>query len=161
AALLAAGIAWVPALRRAPARGTAAQAAREQQVTIARAIAEAVANTDAAQLDEGSRDDMQALEALAKQLGGTAQSSHDLEQARGESAAKMDAVAQRLADAAQRNLDALDEVTRRVTSFEPPQSARGQGPPPELNDLLDKLRHGELEQAAQQAQETSQKRDEL
>ncbi len=152
AALLAAAIAWVPPLRRSPGPEAANEALDEQRVEIAGAIDQAVAGADPDLLDETSREDIEALDALAKQLAGGDAPPKRLSEARDESAATMEAVADRLDESAQRNLEALDELTRRVTSFEPPAGA---SPPEELTELLDKLRRGELEEAARQAEEAS------
>ncbi len=151
-AILAAAVAWVPPLRRAPDPDAANEALDEQRVEIAGAIDQAVAGVDPDLLDETSREDIEALDALAKQLAGGDSPATQLSEARDESAATMEAVADRLDESAQRNLEALDELTRRVTSFEPPAGAP---PPEELAELLDKLRRGELEEAARQAEEAS------
>ncbi len=152
AALLAAAIAWVPPLRRAPDPEAANEALDERRHEIAGAIDQAVAGANPDLLDETSRDDIEALDALAKQLAGGDAPPKRLSEARDESAATMEAVADRLDESAQRNLEALDELTRRVTSFEPPAGAP---PPEELAVLLYKLRRGDLEEAARQAEEAS------
>ncbi|MEE8459692.1 MAG: hypothetical protein V3S08_07455 [Phycisphaerales bacterium] len=159
---LAAGIAFLPALDAAGAQEhPATRAALEQQRTeIVETIDETVDALDQESLDTISQQDLDTLERLARQLGEPTSDEIELARLRDESAATMQEMADRLARDAQRNLEVVDEVTRRFASAEQPD-APSHEPPAELREFLDAVRRGELDDAAERFDELLQRADEL
>jgi len=159
---LAAGIAFLPALDAAGAQEPpATRAALEQQRTeIVKTIDETMDALDQESLDTISQQDLDTLERLARQLGEPTSDEIELARLRDESAATMQEMADRLARDAQRNLEVVDEVTRRFASAEQPD-APSHEPPAELREFLDAVRRGELDDAAERFDELLQRADEL
>ena len=159
---LAAGIAFLPALDAAGAQEPpATRAALERQRTeIVKTIDETVDALDQESLDTISQQDLDTLERLARQLGEPTSDEIELARLRDESAATMQEMADRLARDAQRNLEVVDEVTRRFASAELPD-APSHEPPAELREFLDAVRRGELDDAAERFDELLQRADEL
>jgi len=159
---LAAGVAFLPTLGAAGAPEPAVtRAALEQQRTeIVETIDETIDALDQETLDTVSRQDMETLERLAEQLAEPAVDEIELTRLRDESAATMDEMADRLARDAQRNLEVVDEVTRRFAAAEQP-AAPSHEPPAELGEFLDAVRRGDLGEAAERFDELLQEVDEL
>ena len=127
----------------------------ERQARIAETISEAVAEVPPRTLDAASQQELDALERLAEQLGDGGRTDAELAEARDQSAARMETIADRLAEQAQRNLDAVDEVTRRFSGLESPQP---ESPTP-ADDFAEALRRGELDAAAERFDELMEGRD--
>jgi hypothetical protein len=153
AALLAAGFAWLPPLRREPPRERENQEAAAQRAEIAGAIGQAVENVDPGLLDEQSRQDLDALDALARQLAGD-EATRRPGEARDESAARMESMADRLEDSAQRNLEAIEDLARRAETFPARSAPEPDGAAAEaLDEMIADMRRGDLDQAARRAEE--------
>ena len=159
---LAAGVAFLPALDAAGAQEPAVTriALEQQRTEIVETIDETMDALDQETLDTASRQDMETLERLAEQLGEPAVDEIELARLRDESAATMEEMADRLAEDAQRNLEVVDEVTRRFTEAEQPD-APSHEPPAELSEFLDAVRRGELGEAAERFDELLERADEL
>jgi hypothetical protein len=144
--LLGAGVAFLPELSRATRAATTSSSPQlaEQRTEIVETISDAVADLDPDTLDPETREDVETLEALAEQLTNESATATELSDARDQSAAQLEEVADRLAEQARRNLDAVDEVTRRFDGIRTPDEAT---PPTEA--LADALREGDLEEAAE------------
>ena len=161
-ATLTAGVAFLPALGAAGARepAVARAALQQQRAEIVETIDETMDALDQDALDTVSRQSMETLERLAQQLGEPATDEIELARLRDESAATMQEMADRLAQDAQRNLEVVDEVTRRFAAAEQPD-APSHEPPAELSEFLDAVRRGELDEAAERFDELLQRADEL
>jgi len=159
---LAAGIAFLPAFggARAPEPAVTRAELQQQRTEIVETIDETMDALDQEALDTVSRQDVDTLERLAQQLGEPTADEIELARLRDESAATMQEMADRLAQDAQRNLEVVDEVTRRFASAEQPD-APSHEPPAELSEFLDAVRRGELDDAAERFDELLQRADEL
>ncbi|MHC4426995.1 MAG: hypothetical protein ACYS0D_00125 [Planctomycetota bacterium] len=145
-AALVAGSIYLP---RADARGRGPdpqqRAAEEAQRTrIIEAIDQAVAEAERTDTDEQSSDDLEALERLAEQLDDA--TTPELAEARDESAARLEEMAERMARESERNLRVLEETARRFGSVTPPEAPPDA--PLEAAEFADALRRGDLEEAA-------------
>ncbi len=117
-------------------------------------VDETIAPLETASLDEGVRDDLDTLDRLAEQLASPG-SAEEVAEARDQSAAKLDSLADRLAAESQHNLDEFDRTARRFSQIAPPAETPTRpsaAPPPdqpgELEQFTDALRQGSLEEAA-------------
>jgi hypothetical protein len=157
-AALGAGVAFLPAFgpRSGAATTTTSPQLAERRTEIVETINDAVADLDQETLDQASREDLQTLEALARQLTGEPATETELAEARDQSAAQLEQVADRLAEQAQRNLDAVDEVTRRFSGIDTPQEA-----PEPVEALAEALREGELEEAADRFDQLMDQRESM
>lgn len=154
AGALGLGLLFLPALWAAAQPAPDAGALREQRTRISRTIEQTVAEIDDPELDQASRRELDTLEALARQLEGQ-DSATDLADTRDRSAAHIDEMADRLAEEADRNLQAVDQVTRKFNDLE---SLQG---PPEARAFSDALREGDLDEAARRFDELIEQADGL
>jgi hypothetical protein len=145
AAALGAGVAFLPDFATDTAAATTSNTPQldEQRSEIVGTINDALTDVDRDTLDPASQEELQALDDLARQLSGEPATETELAAARDESAAQLEQVADRLAEQSRKNLEAVDEVTRRFQGIETPQEA-----PEPVEALADALREGDLEQAA-------------
>lgn len=154
AAALALGVPYLPSASRASARPQTAESLRRQGAQISETIDEALSEIGPDTLDPASRDELNTLQELARQLeqpGGEA----ELAEARDRSAARLDELADGIAEEARRNLEAVDEVTERFSEITTEDA------PAEAEDFLEALRDGDLGAAAEQLEQLMRERDEL
>ena len=160
-AMLWLGIAYLPCMTWAAKRAAGPAednqdvvASRDEFVESINAIVEASGDNPA--LDERTRQDLDALDRLAAQFDATA-TGPELAQARDQSAARLDAMAERLSEQSQRDLTALDEVARRFRGMQPP----GAGAPAPADDLTKALREGDFDEAAGRLEDIRETIDQL
>ncbi len=121
------------------------QQAREITQTIQQAVSN-LPKRDS--LDPQSQAQADALDRLAEQLANNnAKSPEDVQKARDESAAKMDELAQRIAEQSQRDLAAAEEVAKR---FQGMDKIEGPKPPMTAEEFSRALRRGDFGEAARQ-----------
>lgn len=148
AILLGAAIAFVPSLERSSNGQTPVEIAElqeqlhQQQQQIVKTIEDAVADIDDELLDDEIREDLEALEKLAEQLSDDAGSADTLADARNQSAAELDAIAQRLEEQSQRNSQTIDSIAERFAGMEQAQA------PMKSQEFEEALRNGKFEDAA-------------
>ncbi|MHC4900347.1 MAG: hypothetical protein ACYTGD_01665 [Planctomycetota bacterium] len=157
-AALGAGFAFLPTFATEAEAATTSNTPQlaEQRSEIVGTINDALTELEPETLDQASREELQALDDLARQLAGEPATEADLAEARDESAAQLEQVAERLAEQSRRNLDAVDEVTRRFEGIETPPEA-----PQPVEELAEALREGDLEQAAQHFDELMEERESM
>ncbi|MHC4709458.1 MAG: hypothetical protein ACYTA3_03300 [Planctomycetota bacterium] len=145
AAVLSAGVAFLPNFASDVAAATTSNTPQlaEQRSEIVGTINDALTDLDRDTLDPASQEELQALDDLARQLSGEPVTETELAEARDESAAQLEQVADRLAEQSRKNLEAVDEVTRRFQGIDVPPEA-----PQPVEALAEALREGDLEQAA-------------
>ena len=143
-AALVLGIVFVPTVRwtRAnPGETRRASLDQKQRAEIVETIDQAVAGLDDQTLDDQMREELESLARLADQLGDK-NSAADVMAARDQSAAKLDDLADRLADEAQRNLRATDAVAQRFGDLQTPET------PMTAEEFTKALQRGEFGAAA-------------
>ncbi len=144
AAILGAGAVFLPH-RAAAEPDPLPQAAHAQRTRLAETIERAAADLAEDGASPESITDVEALEKLAAQLAGGGETR--LEETRDLSAARLEEAAKRLADQADRQLQAADEATRRFAGIEAPPVP---GAPPQAEQFMEALREGNLQDAAGQ-----------
>lgn len=117
---------------------------REQREELAATIDETLAQIDDnSALDKRTRQELEALKLLAEQLLSENAGNLDVDQLRDESAARLNEIADQLAENAQRDLAAREQVARRFTGMQTPPT------PPPARKFSDALKRGDFEQAAE------------
>lgn len=165
-ALLTSGVLFLPAFGTTtnddPAPTRAELEAQRKQIV--QTIDETLADLDDETLETASREDVETLERLAEQLAEPAQDEVELARLRDESAAQMEEMADRLAEDSRRNLEVVEEVTRRFAGAEEtiaPSREPLDGTPAELDEFVDAMRRGRLDEAAEKFDGMLERRDEL
>jgi len=149
ATLLGAAIAFMPSLYRSSAGQSPVEIAKQQeqllqqQQEIAETIEDVVAEVDDESLDDKVRADLDALKKLADQLTDDAVSADELTDARNQSAAELNAIAQRLEEQSQRNSKTIDSIAERFAGMEQAQA------PMKSQEFEEALRNGKFEDAAE------------
>ncbi len=156
AAILGAGVAYLPHRAAAEAESLP-EPAQAQRTQLAETIERAAADLAEDGASPESVQDVEALEELAAQLAGDGGDAH-LQETRDRSAARLEEAAKRLAEHADRQLQAADESTRRFAGIEAPPVP---GAPPQADAFMDALREGELEDAAGQFDRLMEEMQEL
>ncbi|MHC4775560.1 MAG: hypothetical protein ACYTBR_09880, partial [Planctomycetota bacterium] len=153
-----AGVAFLPAFVPGAGAATTSNTPQltRQSADIVETISDAVTDLDREGLDEASREDLETLDELARQLSGEPATEAELAEARDRSAAQLEQVADRLAEQSDRTLEAVDEVTRRFREIEVPPEA-----PEPVEALAEALFEGDLEQAADRFDELMEARQEM
>src|SRR5204862_5579994 len=100
-------------------------------------------------LDEQTRRDLAALDKIAEQLGGKAQTPDDVSKARDETAARMNELADRLAEQSQRDLAAGDELARKFSGMD---STGAPKPPMSAEEFQEALKRGDFGAAGEELQ---------
>jgi hypothetical protein len=161
AVLLWAGVLYLPHLPRAAAAQPQFAAETDQRVQEREHVAAAIERTineirDQAAHDERTRERLEALERLHAQLTADDPAERiDPAAARDESAAHLSELADSFAQQAQRDEMAADELARRFSSMETPES------PMSATDFQEALHRGDFGRAAQALDELLGRRDEL
>ncbi|MHC4718060.1 MAG: hypothetical protein ACYS5V_13895, partial [Planctomycetota bacterium] len=140
-----AGVAFLPAFVPGAGAATTSNTPQltRQSADIVETISDAVTDLDREGLDAASREDLETLDELARQLSGEPATEAELAEARDRSAAQLEQVADRLAEQSRRTLEAVDDVTERFSGIEVPPEA-----PQPVEALAEALRDGDLDQAA-------------
>lgn len=150
---------YVPSM--SPARGADAEtmarrvdSLRQERAAVAESIRDVVENLeDEAQLDEEARGELDALDELASQLSGENAEEFDPSAVRDESAARINELADRLAEQARENTAAADELTRRFAGLDPPEA------PMSAEEFSEALRRGDFGRAADLLDELMQDKE--
>jgi len=148
ALLLWLGVLYLPAI--SPARGADTNAIarrdeslRQERAEVANSIRDAVEDLeDDSQLDGTAPEELGALEQLASQLTGEGGEEFDPSAARDESAARLNELADRLAEQAQENAAAAEELSKRFAGLEAPDA------PLSAEEFTEALRRGDFGEAA-------------
>ncbi|MDY7109885.1 MAG: hypothetical protein SYC29_14730, partial [Planctomycetota bacterium] len=159
ATLLAIGALFLPAVdpaRRADAAEIRQreEAQREERASVADSIRDVVEDLEAeAALDETTKEELDALDALAGQLSGENAEDFDPAAARDESAARINELADRLAEQAEKDAAAVEELTERFAGLDSPEA------PMSAEEFSEALRRGEFGRAADLLDEMMRNRD--
>lgn len=148
--------------RPGPSRVHAARQTEQAQAQareIALAIEQSVARLpDDPALDERAREELAALERLAEQLARREATPDDVNRARDESAARLNDLADRLAEQARRDLAASEDLARRFSGLD---AADRPEPPMSAAEFDEALRRGDFGAAARELQELLRDADNL
>ncbi len=159
--VLGLGFAFLPPLTRTTRGQDRARTAedqaelQQQQQEISQTIQEAIAEIDDDALDDRMRDDVSSLQRLAEQLGNEGTSSDEVADARDQSAGRLAALADRMAEQSQRNLRAAEAVAERFAGVDPADA------PMSAQEFAEALRNGEFGEAADLLDELMESKEDL
>ena len=160
-AALGLGFAFVPPLTRTTRGQDGAHTAedqaqlQQQQQEITQTIQEAIAEIDDDALDDRMREDVSSLQRLAEQLSNEGTSSDEVAEARDQSAGRLAALADRMAEQSQRNLRAAEAVAERFAGVDPADA------PMSAQEFAEALRNGEFGEAADLLDELMASKEDL
>ena len=157
AAALSAAYLWMPRVNLFEGAGST-QAARQQQQfvsTEAQHVASTINDTVAdlprdQSLDQSSRTELESLDRLAQQLEQASIPPEELPAARDDTAARLNELADRLAQQSERELAAAQEIAQR---FQGMDKAGAPQPPMSAKEFTDALTRGDFGEAAKQLDE--------